>query len=365
MLMLKTSGLKQRIAAWANKFRHPFEVDKVAIDLREMVYNYSDGFIPVEDIADGVESVLGLPPIARRSVDPRNMRKIPKYKWVPIEEVGIDPRFQRDVAPNHIGKIERNIDTRMILVPCAVRMIKNGKAVYCIWDGGHTVQLLIRQGWTHIPVWYTDIDDLSESELQEAEDAMIGLAGRSFLAINKTFKRPVTGYEEFMILWETKDVDAVRIMNIMSSNGCQPYRYKRKAGDVTHFEALWEVYDLQNRMGIKGAYLARALQFHRQHWPKAAIEAEIMRPIAMIYHMCETELGSMPSQQFDADLGAYLIKRFGSAEACQEGIKASYAARHPAGRDSNPAQVVNGLLNIYTKHINKEPVATSTIRWDV
>lgn len=356
---------KQRVAAWLRKFNHRFDAEKTAIDLREMVGNYDGGLIPILDIADGIEALIGAPPAARASVDPRSIRKVPKFEWVPIESCFIDPRFQRDVAPNHVNNIEKNIDTRMILVPCAVRMIKDGKATNCLWDGGHTTQLAIRQGWTHIPIWYTDVNDLSDAELQKAEEAMIGLAGRSFLAINKTFKRPVGGYDEFMILLETKDVDAMKIGNILKAHGCQPYRYKRQPGDVTHFEALWEVYDLQNASGVKGSYLARALSFHRRHWPKASIEAEIMRPMAMLYQMCDVELGHTPSDDLDTDLGSYLVERFGSAEAAQEGIKASYAAHHPNGRDANPIQVVSGLLNIYAKHINKEAVAIPQVRWDV
>ena len=356
---------KSRIAVWLRKFASKFDVEKTAIDLRAMVNNYKDGHIPILEIADGIEAVIGLPPVSRGSVDPRNSKRVPKFQWVPVQDCYIDPRFQRDVAPNHINNIEKNIDTRMILVPCAVKLMEDGKPFYCLWDGGHTTQLLIRQGWTHIPIWFTDVEDLSEAELKEAEEAMIGLAGRSFLAINKTFKRPVGGYDEFMILFETKDVDTMTIMNILNTHGCQPYRYKRQAGDVTHFEALWEVYDLQNKAGIKGTYLARALAFHRTHWPKAAIEAEIMRPLAMIYQMCDTQLGHQPSDDFDHDLGKYLIKRFGSAEACQEGIKESYAAQYPNGRDSNPIQVLSGLLNIYARHINKETVAIAPVRWDV
>jgi len=356
---------KSRIAAWLRKFPRKFDVEKTAIDLREMVNNYKDGHIPILDIADGIQAVIGNAPVSRVSIDPRKSKRVPKFQWVPIGDCYIDPRFQRDVAPNHINNIEKNIDTRMILVPCAVKLVKDGKPIFCIWDGGHTTQLLIRQGWTHIPLWFTDVDDLSESELVEAEEAMIGLAGRSFLAINKTFKRPVGGYNEFMILVETKDVDALTIMLILKSHGCQPYRYKRQSGDVTHFEALWEVYDLQNKAGVKGTYLARALAFHRRHWPKAAIEAEVMRPMAMLYQMCDTQLGHQPSDDFDHDLGQYLIKKYGSAEAVQEGIKASYAEHHPNGRDSNPAQVLSGLLNIYAKHINKESVAIPPVRWNV
>lgn len=361
----KNLSVKQRIANWLNNFSHKFEVEKTAIDLRDMVNNYPDGYIPIVDIADGIEVVIGSPKYVRRSIDPRNLPGVPKFAWITIDEAVVDPRFQRDVAPGHIRNIEHHIDSRMILVPCAVKMNRNGKDVYCIWDGGHTVQLLIRQGFTHVPVWYTDVTDLTEEEMKDAVNAMISLAGRSFLAINKTFKRPVGGYDEFMILFETHDIDTLKIFNILTSHQCQPYRYKRFAGDVTHFEALWESYDLQNASGIKGIYLARALAFHRKNWPKAAIEAEIMRPMSMLYQMCDLELGKMPSASFDDDLAHYLIKRFGSAEAVQEGIKLSYQNTFPNGRDNMPIQVVSGLLNIYATHINKEPVAIAPVRWNV
>jgi len=364
--MSVTDSTKKRVAAWLARFNRKFDVEKTAIDLRDMVNNYPSFRIPVLDISDGIDAVIGTAPVKRGSVDPRKQKKIPKFLWVSLADLYIDPRFQRDVAPNHIKNIEAHFDSRKIIVPCAVKFVDNaGKVYFCIWDGGHTVQLLIRQGWTHVPVWYTDVDDLSPSELLEAEEAMIGLAGRSMISINKTFKRPLGGYDEFMILWETKDMDAMSMMSIMKANGCQPYRYKRQAGDVTHFEALWEIYDLQNSAGIKGSYLGRALAFHRQHWPKAAIEAEIMRPMAMIYQMCDLQLGKMPSSEFDADLGKYLISKFGSAEAAQEGIKASYEAAHPNGRDKHAVQVVSGLLNIYAKHINKEAVAVAPVRWNV
>ena len=364
--MSVTNSAKKRVAAWLARFNSKFDVEKTAIDLRAMVSNYATFRIPVLDIADGIDAVIGDSATKRSSIDPRKIKKIPKFLWVSLADLYIDPRFQRDVAPNHIKNIEAHFDSRKIIVPCAVKFVDDqGKVYFCIWDGGHTVQLLIRQGWTHAPVWYTDVEDLSHSELLEAEEAMIGLAGRSMISINKTFKRPLGGYDEFMILWETKDTDAMTIMNIMKANGCQPYRYKRQAGDVTHFEALWDIYDLQNNAGVKGTYLSRALAFHKQHWPRAAIEAEIMRPMAMIYQMSDAQLGKIPSAEFDTDLGNYLAQRFGSAEAAQEGIKDSYAAAHPNGRDNNPIQVLSGMLNIYAKHINKETVAVPPVRWDV
>ena len=173
-------------------------------------------------------------------------------------------------------------------------------------------------------------------------------------------------YDAFMILKETEDRDTMAIMNILNSHSCQPRRHKNKPGDVTHFTALWECFDMQNQAGIKGQYLSRALQFHRTHWPRASIEAEIMRPMCRVYQMFDVELGSMPSHEFDRVLGEKLIEMFGSAESVQLGIKNKYYSTFgDNGRDDNPSQVTSGILNVYKQHINEEKCPLAPIAFTV
>ena len=350
---MKIGTRKARIKSWGEQFEHPFDISNDAIDLREMANNYDDGLIPVLEIAEGISSVIGSP-LSNDEYDPRTKPNyLPIFEWVPVDKVHLDPRFQRDVSPNHVRKIEQDFDARMILVPCSV--YREDKMIWCLWDGHHTVQNMIRQGWTHIPVWYTRVEHMSNQEIAQAKDALSGLAGRSFLSINKKNKRPVDNYDAFMILLETEDNDTLSIMNIMQTNSCQPRRHKTKPGDVTHFTALWECYDMQNKVGIKGVYLDRALAFHRSHWPRASIEAEIMRPMCRIYQMFETQLGTMPSQEFDRVLGDKLIEMFGSAESVQLKLKDKYYQTFgETGRDDNPTQVTSGILNVYKQHINEE-----------
>ena len=355
---MKIATRKARIKSWGEQFEHPFDISSDAIDLREMANNYEDGLIPVLEIAEGIESVIGQP-LNQQEFDPRQRPNyLPTFEWVPADKVHLDPRFQRDVSPNHVRKIEQDFDARMILVPCSV--FRADKDIWCLWDGHHTVQNAIRQGWTHIPTWFTTVEHMTMDEIAQAKDALSGLAGRSFLSINKKNKRPVDNYDAFMILKETEDRETLAIMNILNSHACQPRRHKNKPGDVTHFTALWECYDMQNQAGIKGQYLSRALQFHRQHWPRASIEAEIMRPMCRVYQMFDIQLGSLPSHEFDRVLGEKLIEMFGSAESVQLGLKNKYLAHYgDTGRDDNPSQVTSGILNVYKQHINEErcPVA--------
>ena len=129
-------------------------MEDAAIDLRTMSQNYSNGIIPNKDIGEAINAVLGPSAIPRLSVDPRNL-SVPQFAWAPMDDVGIDPRFQRDVAPNHVEKIEADFQADMIIVPCAIKDPKTGK--YLLWDGHHTSRVCERMGWSHIPVWFTEI----------------------------------------------------------------------------------------------------------------------------------------------------------------------------------------------------------------
>ena len=360
---MKNATKKARIKDWGQQFETEFDISGDAIDLRTMADNYEDGLIPVTDIAQGISSVIG--ESFTDDFDPRKKKTYaPEFKWVPIDKVYLDPRFQRDVSPNHVRKIESDFDSRMVLVPCAV--YRADKDVYCLWDGHHTIQNKIRAGWTHVPVWYTSIDYLSQAEIDQAKDALSGLAGRSFLSINKKNKRPVDNYDAFMILLETEDADTVAVNNILTSNQCQPRRAKKNPGDVTHFTALWECYLMENKNGLNGVYLNRALQFHRTHWPRAGVEAEVMRPMCRIYQMFETQMGRMPSQEFDKVLGEKLIEMYGSAESVQLELKQKYEDEFgETGRDDNPTQVTSGILNVYRQHINEEKHPPAPIPYPV
>jgi len=346
----KTKQKEQRIRTLLSKYTIPFEMEDSAIDLRTMSKNYPNGIIPSKDIGDAINAVLGPAPMPRCSVDPRTL-SVPQFAWAAMDDVGIDPRFQRDVAPNHVAKIEADFQAGMIIVPCAIKDPNTGK--YLLWDGHHTTRVCDRMGWSHIPIWFTEAEIDDDHSLAEAEKILILKAGRSFLTINKKNKRPVSRYDEHMVSVECGEPESMIVQSICDANDVTIRRASSKEGDISHIEHLYGSYNLvQASSGIKGIYLARALKFHRATWPKEEIRAIVMLGMARLYQQTELQTGLLLPQTFDDELGGILRKLYGPAEAVHDetsGFKKQYID-HFGSLASNPEVVTSGLILTYNKH---------------
>lgn len=346
----KTKLKEQRIKLLLTQYAVPFEIEDAAIDLRTMAQNFPNGVLPSKAITDAVNAVLGAPPMPRNSVDPRTLN-VPKFEWVPIDDTAIDPRFQRDISPNHVAKIEALFASDMIIVPCAIKDPVTGK--FLLWDGNHTRQVCERQGWTHIPVWYTEASIDDEHSVDEAIKLLILHAGKSFLTINKTGKRPVGRYDEHMVSVECGMSEAVMVQGIVDANSCQVSRASKKAGDISHIEHLYGAYSLvQASSGIKGIYLSRALNFHRTTWPKEEVRGIMMLAMARLYQQTELQTGTLLPQAFDVEFGAILKKLYGFSDSVhsEDGGLKDYYVRHFGSMAGHPEVVTAGLVLTYNKH---------------
>ena len=346
----KTKLKEQRIKTFLANYQTQFDMEDVAIDLRTMALNYADGIIPSKDITEAVNAVLGPSAMPRGSVDPRKLR-VPQFVWAPIDDVGVDPRFQRDISPNHCAKIEPDFQADMIIVPCAVKDPNTGK--YLLWDGNHTRQVCERMGWSHIPVWFTEAEIDDAHSIAEATKILVLHAGRSFLTINKKNKRPVSRYDEHMVSVECGEQESIIVQNICNANNVTIKRASTKPGDISHIEHLYGSYNLvQASSGIKGVYLARALKFHRTTWPKEEIRAIVMLGMARLYQQTELQTGVLLPPEFDIELGGILKKKYGPAEAVHDettGFKAQYI-KHFGSLAGHPEVVTSGLILTYNKH---------------
>lgn len=343
----KTKQKEQRIKAFLCNFKIQFDMEDAAIDLRTMSQNYTNGIIPNKDIGEALNAVLGPSAIPRCSVDPR-LLGVPQFAWVPLDDIGIDPRFQRDVAPNHVEKIEVDFQPDMIIVPCAIKDPKTGK--FLLWDGHHTTRVCERMGWTHIPVWYTEADVNDANSVAEAERILILKAGRSFLTINKKNKRPVSNYDAHMISVECGEPEAVTVQRIVDANNCQVRRASSKAGDISHIEHLYGAYDLvQASSGIKGIYLARSLKFHRDTWPKEEVRGIMMLAMARLYQQTELQTGTLLPTNFDIEFGNILKKVYGQSEKVHIRLKEQFES-HFGSLGAHPVVVTSGLVLTYMKH---------------
>lgn len=346
----KTQQKERRIKAYLTNFATPFEMADAAIDLRTMVQNYPDGIIPNKDIGEAVEAVLGPAPLPRKSVDPRKLN-VPKFAWVDMDDIGINPIFQRDVMPNHVGKIEPMFKSETIIVPCAIKDPVSGK--FLLWDGHHTTRVCERQGWSYMPVWYTEAQIDDEHSVQEAIKILISHAGNSMITINKTGKQQLRRYDEHMIAVECGHNEPIIVQNICNANNVRVRRASTKAGDISHIEHLYGAYDLvQPSSGIKGIYLSRALNFCRTTWPKEEICAIVMFSMARLYQHTEVQTGVLLPSAFDVEIGNILKQLYGPSDIVHDeitGFKAQFKA-HFGSLAGHPAVVTSGLIQTYNKH---------------
>lgn len=365
--MALSNAQKKAVAAVMAQYVHKFSVEEDAIDLREMAKNFSNGIIPSEKITELINAILDnkknvKKAAARASVDPRAKGFTPKFAWISVADTAVNPIFQRDVAANHVLKIEKDFDPKKIIVPCAIKDVNTGQ--YLIWDGNHTVRVCERQGWTHVPMWYIEADTTNLTP-EEAERALILLAGRAFLAINKKNKRPVSLYDEHFISFECGEPDAVIVENIVTSSGCQVARNDSKAGNISHVSNLYAAYELANPQGVKGAYLKRALVFHRNTWPREAVQGVTLLAMSMLYQTVEMQTDSAPDAAFDTEIGTKLRHLYGPSQMVYEEMCTQYETAWPNGRDSIPSIVTSGIMLTYAKHVGRANIGSPVASFNV
>ena len=382
---------KQATAQFVAKYNIPFAMEGDAIDLREMAKNYDYNIIPLEHIYKAIVTVIGpkyltlntpYDPSGGATITYPNASTSPRFGYIEWSEGYLWPIFQRDVAPNHVEKIYKDFDPTAVIVPCAIKItLKDGRTIYCIWDGHHTVQVCKLKGYTKFPIWYIDVDHIPLSEIENAgfgttDDDRIAygafVAGTNMRRINGKNKRPLSPYDDFMIGVETRDQQYISMMNILRKNNCVPKRHATCAGAFTQIKSGIECYELADVYGNnKGQYWDRALKVHRGVWTGASLELELFRPLSMLYHRAALE-GLTLTADFDQELANMLVTRWGDPESIQEGIKESYwTAYHKQGDlsgnipEHDKERVLAGIINLYKQSGGKVILPSPTCQWRV
>jgi hypothetical protein len=388
---------KQAILTFTRKYKKQFEMKDDAIDLREMSENYPNKIIPVEDIHQAIQTVLGpryafapapFDPSGGAIIQYPNQSTSPRFEYVKWKDLYLWPIFQRDVAPNHVAKIIEDFEHTAVIVPCAIKLtIKdekgNPKTIYCIWDGHHTTQVCHFMNYTLYPVWVIDIDHVPVNQIENAgfgptdEDRIaygVWLAGTNMRRINSKNKRPLSPYDDFMIGYETKDKQFVDMMNILRKNTCVPKRHATCGGAFTQIKSGIECFEYADMYGNRGIYWDRALKVHRDTWPASHLVLEVFRPLTMLYHQAATQ-GIVLDAKFDIELAKMLVKHWGHAEGVQEGIKASYwnAYHDTSGKNKltgnipehDKERVLAGIINFYKQNGGKTILPTPSCQWKV
>lgn len=370
---------KQSIKNFLRKYKVRFDVTDDAIDLRTMSNNYENGIVPLEDIAEAIGVLTGpqYSPSQFAPYDPEDPNSLnPRFAYVKWHELYLMPIFQRDVMANHIKKIFHAFDPSCVLVPCAIKITIDGKTIYAVWDGHHTLQVCRLRNYQSYGIWFIDIDSIPMSEITDAGFAAtpegrirygIYKAGNNMRNINSKFKRQLHPYDDFMIGYETGDKTFVAMMNIYRKHGITPKRHNTGKFTISQHKTAEECYDLVDTKGVKGRFLDRALAFHVKHW-KSPLTMEVFRPMAYLYQKAETE-GITLDEQFDQEFGELLVKKYGDSESVQEKIKASYWAKVASGRGAvlthDKQRVLAGFINLYNQKIGRLIMPSSDFVWKV
>lgn len=371
---------KLAIKNFVSKYKVPFDIDDDAIDLRTMAENYTNGIVPLEDIAQALDVLAGPGPRTTANLyDPQDPHSLsPRFGYVSWQELYLMPIFQRDVMWNHIKKIFQFFDPSCVSVPCAIKITIDGKVYYLVWDGHHTLQVCNRQNYKSYPIWYIDIDVIPQSEIDasnvggstpEERRIRYGIwkAGNNMRNINSKLKRSLHPYDDFMIGYETGDPVYNSVMNIYKKYKVTPKRHHTGFRGLSSHKTTLECYDLADKYGNRGRYLDRSLSFHTTHW-NSPITIEIYRPMSYLYQLAETQ-GFVLDEQFDQELGDLLINLYGDSESAQAKIKESYWTKLSTGNGvaltQDKQRVLSGLINLYNQHVGRLKLPAPEWIWQV
>ena len=347
-----------------SKYQNPFHANPSYIDMREMSKNFSNGVIPWNEINDLLDIMIGPPPVSRNSVDPTND---PCYtvslEWKPFSAFGILSEIQRDMIPSHIYEIELDFDGKKISVILAMEDPVTG--LICPFDGHHTARELDRQGWTKAPVAVLRAPKhMVDQDPLEARNYLMREAGEAFLSINMTHKKPVSGYDQFVIKNSYGDPDAISINNILISHKTQAKRIAKGPGDISHYPFLWSAYNLHDSNYNKGRYLDMALGFHRKTWPNEQVYGATLIGLANFFHKCEKAKVNI-DQQFINDLESALKGTYRLSKFTHDGYKKAYQAANPYGSAGDELIVTCGFVHTYNKHVSKVKLYTPELQFKV
>jgi len=383
---------KQAINTYIRQFTVPFDMDENVIDLRTMSENFDHKIIPLSEIQNAILTVLG--PNFQTNPKPVNpgegylgySGQKPKeyFDYLPwADDLVLWSVFQRDVAPYHVRKIYNDFDPTSVIVPCIIRItLENGKVVFCVWDGHHTIQVCRLKGWTHFPAWIIDLDKYTLEEIENAgfgdtieERVLFGcyIAGKNMRRINGLMKKDLGPYDDFMIGYETRDAKIVAMMNILLANNCIVKRHPTGAGAWTQIKSGYECFDLESVQGDRdGRFWARALSFHRNVWTASPLTLEVYRPLSYLYQRANVQGITLPPS-FDTELADMLTKRFGDPESVHTFLKVSFWNALNANNGSltgtipthDKERVLAAIINFYKQNGGKAILPPPSCQWNV
>lgn len=353
------------LQTFMQKYNKPFTVEPAFIDCRAMSENYSNGLIPLTDIASAVDSVIG-PWQGRVNQYFGLINLTPYYEDVDIAHVFSHPAFNRDTSPNHCAKLERDWFDQFAMTSLGLKMPKKYGDIVLNADSTHTSTNRIRQGMTKLPFWVADVPD--QGDFEKTFALALLMAGHLFLAINVRNKRGVDIFDQHFIKVATGIFPAPQVDAVV--NKVPGVAIKRAGNRIAYaIHNLNEVYltfDLDKDEQKPGRLLEKSLTWLVNNFKHQSIDGCLMTSFA-IFVQDNEDAGIAVSDKDTAKLAKELQKRYGTANATQLGIKKACLLLDKNRPGYQPLDhnfvVSNGLKHI-AKSINIATVRDQLGQWD-
>lgn len=343
------------LGQFLSKYAHKFDVEEAFIDCKEMSKNYSNGLIPMKDLADAVDAVSGSwqgrinqynsTTLAGKVLTLHNL--VPNFEMVPMTKLFSHPSFNRDTSPNHCIKLEMDWLDQFAMCGLGIKMpAKYGGAVYNA-DTTHTGVNRIRRGDQELPMWVAEVPD--QGNFDDTHEYALFIAGHLFLAINVRNKRGVDIFDQHFIKVACGIYPAPQIQTIVDNvSGVTIRRAGNKiAGAIHNLNETYMTYELDAKTATPGALLERSLSWLIRNFKHQSIDGCLLTSFAMLMQE-NLKLGIDWTLAQEDSLANLLSQRYTTANRAQLSIKdACPAWNNPqfAKLDSNYL-VSNGLKHL-------------------
>lgn len=329
-------------------FEKPFTVDPAFIDCKEMSQNYTNGLIPLTELARAVDTVVG--PWQGRSNHVDDIENLePYFEEVPVEKVFSHPSFNRDTSPNHCAKLEADWHDQFAMISLGVKMPEKYGGVVLCGDSTHTSINRIRKGKKSIPFWLADVPDQGDEESTLAYAFKI--VGHLFLAINVRNKRSVDIFDQHHIKVATNIYPAPQINAIIDNiPGVAIKRAGNKIAYAIHnLNETYKTFDLDKETPKPGKLLSISLNWLVRNFKHQSIDGCLLTSFAMFMYDLENSGLSLTAPQAD-QLAFELKARYITANDAQLEIKKACLLLNKSNPGYTPLDsnyvVSNGLKHI-------------------
>jgi len=337
------------IAIFMRPYKKPFSLDASFIDTDDMSKNYTDGLIPLVDIAAAVDAAVGVWQGKVHSTF--NMVNLtPRFESVPKRHIFSHPAFNRDTSPNHCLKLEKNWIDQFATTGLGLKMPPKYGDIVLNCDSTHTGVNRIRQGMTELPFWLADIPD--QGNRDDTMKLGLYIAGYMFLMINVLNKRGTDIFDQHKIKVACGIYPAHLIEARISKTAAFVKRSGMKITNAVHnLNEAYETFDLDKHTNNPGRLLETVLGWHVRNFLHQSIDGCLCTSFAMVLRDNEKNGINWTDAEMD-QVASMLRNKYKKAREAQLAIKDACPEGKELGQTALAHNwvVSNGIKHLVAKN---------------